>query len=332
MFRSYLIVFAVMIFSSVLFAATWTVDNHPGANFNTLSAAHTAASSGDTILISGSALPYAGITFTKQLTLIGPGFFLNENTGLQANIHSARVGACTFSSGSANSVVMGVYFTNTVTIFTGVVKIRRCRVENTSYGIIFQSGSDGSEVSQSYIENTLTNSSPPSILINASLADIKINNNYIDHAGTSYYAISTAGSSSLSGSSAIFNNVIRQHVDISGGVIYNNILISGNFSSAGATTYNNIGNSTQFGTENGNQINVNMTDVFVESGTSDGQWQIAADGPADDNGFGGTDCGMFENGINMGYVLSGIPPVPAIYDFSATTDLSDITVNARANQ
>lgn len=329
MLKNNLVLKSILICVTFSYAGTWTLDNHPGANFSTLAEAHSAASAGDTILIAGSIMPYAGIFITKQLTIIGPGFFLDENTGLQANQHSAKLSSINFSAGSNNSIIMGVHFTGTVTISSNGIKIRRCRAEVSGYTILLTNGADSCEISQSYLVAINPASSPATILISANLANIQINNNYIEHAGGSYSAISTGA---LSGNSAIYNNIIRQHVTVTGGLFYNNILREGTFTSAGVTPYNNIGNGTQFPAGMGNQQNIDMATVFVGSGATDSQWNLITEGPADAAGFNGTDCGMFENGQNMGYILSGIPPIPAIYDFSANTDLSNITVNARANQ
>ncbi len=76
-------------------------------------------------------------------------------------------------------------------------------------------------------------------------------------------------------------------------------------------------NGTQF--ENlgqNNLINVDMSTVFAETGSTDGKWQIKPGGPADGSGTNGTDMGIF--GGNDPYVLSGIPPLPAIYEFYGT--------------
>ena len=95
----------------------------------------------------------------------------------------------------------------------------------------------------------------------------------------------------------------------------NNILREGSLSASNSLVQNNIGNSTQFDTLNSNQQNVDMSTVFVSTGSSDGIWQLAVDSPALGAGLDGVDCGMF--GDQNPYVLSGLPPLPAIYFFSA---------------
>ncbi len=83
----------VLVVSASVLAKTWTVSNRPGSNFATLSSAVASGSvlAGDTILVTGAATSYAGFTISKKLTIIGPGYFLGENTGLQADTNAAKI-------------------------------------------------------------------------------------------------------------------------------------------------------------------------------------------------------------------------------------------------
>jgi len=65
-----------------------------------------------------------------------------------------------------------------------------------------------------------------------------------------------------------------------------------------------------------------MATVFVGEGSTDGQWQILEGGPADGTGTFGTDIGMF--GGNTPYILSGIPKLPTIYEFTSPSNVSDV--------
>jgi len=67
----------------------------------------------------------------------------------------------------------------------------------------------------------------------------------------------------------------------------------------------------------GNVSNVDMNFVFIDFNgnldySTDGKWQLDPDGPAAGAGEEGVDCGMF-GGLTP-YVLSGLPPVPRIYE------------------
>ncbi len=92
----------------------------------------------------------------------------------------------------------------------------------------------------------------------------------------------------------------------------------------------------QFGIENGNQSNVDMTTVFVgeEGNSTDGQYQLKQGSPAIGAGYDGEDCGAF--GGATPYILSGLPAIPAIYFFispavgSSATGLS-VQIKAKAH-
>ena len=107
----------------------------------------------------------------------------------------------------------------------------------------------------------------------------------------------------------------------------------GVFTHTNASFNNNIGHSTQCGTANGNQQNVNMTTVFVGTGSTDGQWQLSAGSPALGAGVDGVDCGMF--GGDYPYKLSGLPSVPAIYYHEQTIDnvnqQLNVTIKAKSH-
>src|SRR6476620_10631294 len=49
------------------------------------------ATAGDTIHLEGSSIDYTNVTITKKLVIIGPGYFLNENTNVSNDVLSARL-------------------------------------------------------------------------------------------------------------------------------------------------------------------------------------------------------------------------------------------------
>lgn len=327
----------VVLIAQSVDAKIWTVANRPGANFTSLSAAHAAASSGDTILISGSNMPYAGITLTKKLYIFGPGYFLGENTGLQADTFAAQIGSCTFNAGSQGSQVMGVYFTSTVYINTNSLIFRRNRSEsNGYYNFYIYGGKSNIEISQSYISNP--SSGGYGAIYAAGLdTNVIIRNCYLAQTyNLGYFVIDM--NNNVMVQSKIYNCVIRGSIQINSPEFFNNIMHSGStFTSAGTTPSYNIFNlsSPPTGMPTGNNnMTASMTSVFVSSGTSDGKWQIQVPGPAENAGFGaGVDCGMFENGEGYNYILSGIPPIPSIYLFNTAVGGSTITidVNVKSN-
>lgn len=319
------------------YAKTWTVDQRPGANFQTIAAAVASSSvlAGDTILVSGSSIAYAGFSFNKKLTLIGPGYFLGENTNLQADTNSVKISSqVTIQSGAQGSIVMGLHFLNSLYVDADNVQIIRNRFQITNtydYGIYLYA-QDSTIIRQNYL--TQTASWYHCITIASGNTQTMIQNNFLEYTGgdsnSSYGALSVQGT--ISGD--ISNNVIYGNVTLSAGgfTFNNNIMRYGKFNSTGITPHNNIGSSSQFSfwPALGNQSGVNMTSVFVSSGTSDTKWQIATEGPADNNGFGGIDCGMYDNSAGTAYIPSGIPPIPSVYEFDAS-DLNNVTVKVKSH-
>ncbi len=332
-----MMMFAIMMMVSLqtAFAKIWTVSPRPGANFTTLSGAVASSSvlSGDTILVSGAPAAYAGFSTSKKLTIIGPGYFLGQNSGLQADTNSAVINSDVTLSGQGTTV-MGMHFTKSLYINADNVTIIRCRMEvtNTYDYPVYIYAKDSVIVRQCYI--TQSASWYHCVSVQSGATQIFIQNNFIDYipgANQSYGALNILGL--ISGD--ISNNIINGDVDnVSGGFTFNNnILRSGTFSTTGIIPYNNIGDNNQFGLTNGNLSVSGMTGVFVGTGSSDAKWQIAAAGPADNAGFGGVDCGMFDNSLGYAYVLSGIPAVPSIYLFNTNVNGGnlDVNVNVKSN-
>lgn len=104
-------IFAALVsFSS---ATIWHVNNNPGVftDFTQLQEAHNSASvvSGDTLYIYGSSIQYNDVNLnSKALTIIGPGYFLGENTGLQQNPLPANINSINIYSTAAGTVLAGL--------------------------------------------------------------------------------------------------------------------------------------------------------------------------------------------------------------------------------
>lgn len=333
---------ALLFLSSEASAKIWIVDNNPGnkaRDFTTLSAAHIGAADGDTLYFAGSTTNYGGATLNKTLTIIGPGFFLNENLGLQAYQQTAKIDGVTFGAGSDSSIIMGMEIVEVLINNASYITIKRNLIQSTRTYLlsipccILQSISN-IVIEQNYIFNTHTSTGYNCIQIpNGVNTNIVIMNNFIGINSTS----PTGGFAIKSGTETdvhIVNNVIRGKVELGNIATFNNnILRDGSFTIVSGTPSNNIGNSTQFGTGNGNQESVDMNTVFELTGSTDAQWKLKADtSPALGAGLGGVDCGMY--GGTSAFVMSGIPPLPAIYEFiappSGTTTLP-VQAKVRSN-
>ncbi|MEO1434997.1 MAG: hypothetical protein AAFV80_05630, partial [Bacteroidota bacterium] len=144
-----------------------------------------------------------------------------------------------------------------------------------------------------------------------------------------------------SGASGVFiNNTMRLNftswnINVPGFQVVNNVMTRGLFTNNNNNTFfNNISSGTQFPTGNGNQQNVPEASVIqFGSGSTDGQFQIVAAGPAEGAGQTGEDCGAF--GGADPYRLSGISSIPTIYELvapSSGTNSIDVTISTRSNQ
>jgi len=308
-FCSLILTFFVVQFAS---AKIWIADANPGdtgADFKTIQAAHDGASAGDTIYCVGSVQSLGGATFTKKLTIIGPGYFLSENSGLQANPSSAQLSNLTFNVGSEGSVITGCEIQGTLSLNTSNISIIRNYLNyGNNSGVFIQGGVGNIYLEQNFINGWFIGS----MIGSDSDGPIFILNNYI----RSYRSNGYGSQDAIGVQNAIVeNNVIVGNITCYNSTFQNNIIISGTFSGTGNGIFNNICNSNQFSNTNGNIPNTDTSTVFVNTGTTDGRFQLKAGSPAKGAGIGGVDIGMF-GGMNP-YVLSGVPPIPSIFYFTA---------------
>lgn len=296
------------------YSKIWTVDNNPGnsgANFTNLQSAHSTASNEDTIYINGTGLSYGKLTLTKRLIVVGPGYFLGENPFLQANISSAKIDSVIFNTGSGGSLICGLEISFVITNTSNITIMRNwikslLSISSNTHNITIIQNYIGIESSYPY----------KTIEYSDQISNLLISNNYIYGACGGKHAALT---SAITLSNNIMNTlsssfIVLEYIRDSN--IWNNIIVQGYiYGFSNNSILNNIGNSTQFGTSNGNQSNVDMSTVFINTGSRDGKYRLKTGSPAIGAGVNGEDVGMF-GGINP-YVLSGVPPIPSIYFFSA---------------
>ncbi|WP_162416633.1 hypothetical protein [Cyclobacterium roseum] len=255
---------------------------------------------GDTVHLEGSPILYNNYTSTKRLVIIGPGYFLNENPETQARGEMARISGITYNTGSEGSLVMGLVFdrfnTSGITIYVNNITVQRCYMR----GGITITDQTGIRVLQNYIQGSVSGRFSSTVF-----SDVVVRNNLF--VGGRF--------NTQSGSFSICeNNVFTgDNIIITAASFRNNILTDVNAAVAitSGNLQNNLAANGQFGTENGNR-NVDIGNVFVEEGSSDGQYQLAQNSPAKGAGYEGVDAGAF--GGEGGYRLSGLAPIPLIYD------------------
>jgi hypothetical protein len=333
-----------------VYAKIWRVNNNPGivANFTTLQGAHDGAASGDTIHLEGSPNNYGSLTCNKKLFIVGPGFYLGENPGTQALQQSAQVGGFTLNAGSAGTVISGLDFRiNSINVFSNDIVIRRNNFCSQANGIFdYQIG----QIYLYYLSNSNGNVAVSNIFITQNfgvkiissfpVTSLLITNNFLAYDG--YVGDATTGSclSLNSNTDAIIqNNIFRRGtVQVNNSHVSNNIMYQGFFNGTANLVSNNIANSTQFGTDEGNQANVSMASVFMLTGSPDAQWKLKFNSPAIGAGYSvgaatPVDCGMFGGGTP--YVLAGQPSMPAIYYFTnqpigSNTDPINVTIKVKS--
>lgn len=328
-----LLVFTIL--AAMAGATIWNVNNNPGmvADFADLSTAFAASQvvNGDTLYVYGSANSYGSQNLYKRLTIIGPGYFLNQNIGLQYNVNSASLSYLALETGSEGSLISGMYISQIDLDVSNIVIQRNWTGRIHCYGSNLM-------ILQNYIQPVVNYSY--AIDINGGTNET-IANNYIyfspGYAEWSIYLDDASGGT-------VYNNVIYGSCRLPNCDVYNNIygypgdghLL--NFLYNGNTLLRyNIGLAISYWDWSsylpggyGNQYNV-MGSVFVGSGSTDGYWQLCAGSPAIGAGMGGVDCGMY--GGPTPYKLSGIPAIPAIYNFvaPATGFTIPVQIGARSN-
>jgi hypothetical protein len=322
-----------------------------GAPYTTLQAAHDAASAGDTIHLAGAASGYGSANITKPVIIIGPGILLGENPETQVVKSSARMlAAIAFKAGSNGSVIMGVFFDftgNNILLDGGIgnIVIKRNQFRGqVQFNTAVNSALSNITIAQNYFatfpfSTSFSQTNNNILLLNNFIggtinglnsSSLTIKNNVITTADPSF----TSTSSQVVANSTIQNNIIR----------ITNVSPANNLGSNNSFT-NNITNVSAaiHGTADGNQAAVDLTTVFdvdpaaaLPAGKStDGRWKLKAGSPAIGAGSAGEDCGMF-GGIDP-YVLSGLPPIPAIYEIAAPSTASqsgglNVTIKAKAHQ
>lgn len=333
-----LIILAIfMAVQTTMFATVWRLNNRPGtdADFTSLQQAHDAVfqgnqvvQPGDTLYLEASSGSYGNLVATKKLVIIGAGFFNALNPETQADFNTSVVGTITFNGGSQGSSISGCSITNIV-VNTSEIVIERnfFYIESHNSHAVRLNANNISNIiiRNNYIRNnnseTWHGNQPNRVgncitATHSNINSVIIMNNYLQV--QRIHEDKKALELGIGFSGIVENNVIFGNTTVHNCTFANNILREGSFSHSNTLRLHNIGNTTQFGYSNGNQSNINMNDVFVGSGSTDGRWQLKEGSPAIGAGVGGTDCGMF--GGETPWVLSGIPKIPAIYQLDLNVD------------
>lgn len=328
------------------------VNNNPGITgtniFTTIQAAHDAAVNGDIIYVEPSGTSYGNLDCTKQLTILGAGYFTQENQIYQSFPGFSVLGQITFLPGSENSRMAGGVQTGNVRIFrTSNITIDRCLVNSVEIrgdanGV--QGNMSGITITRNWIIQSvgcIAGTAFPAAggVIRYTITNVNITNNLLRYVGQNH--TSGVPETYQYTNFVVSNNVILEATNAINAIVQNNIIggVRGN-SIEGAIfnsviTHNSAVSAGGMPSGNNNVTGINFGDFFVNStGTSDSGWQLKTGSSAIGSGTNGVDRGMF--GGPTPYVLSGIPPYPAINSIittgtgSNTTPLS-VTISTKSN-
>jgi hypothetical protein len=244
--------FAVYINAS---ATVWRVNPTPNSSphYSTLQAAHDAVTTlnYDTLYLEGSTYSAGGLTLSKKLTIIGNGYFLAENPETQYNLQPSTLNYYVYCYvGCEGSKFIGCTFNYSIYIYTNNLTFER------NY---FTYGANNAIVSQGNCSDILildnyfgTYYGYSSINFGHNHSNVLIANNYFN----GYVSVSATFNGIFA------NNIFYYPVTVYNSTLVNNIALNNVTMTNCIYTYN-IGNSTQFGNQNGNQQNVSQSVLFV---------------------------------------------------------------------
>ena len=301
--KTLLVILLVGINYAFLQASIWRVNNVPGvaADFKTLQGAIDTAQAGDTLYVEGTQFDYASFEMDKKLIIYGPGYFLEENDSTHINQLNATVKGFTLNTGSEDSEVYGLYITSRSDVYSNNIKLE---------GNYFNQDVDLNDINGcTYQKNYHTD---PLRLYNS--LNVVVKNNIIG---------AITGNSECS--AVIYNNTVENEISVHNSDIRNNIIYR-SCVGCGQGVDENTGNIIKYNlvcrddkpSDPTNQI-VEQVSLFVgdpnnvtEEHSTDGRYKLASDSPALEAGENGVDCGAY--GADTPYKLSGLPPIPHIYE------------------
>ncbi|AYL96252.1 hypothetical protein [Mucilaginibacter celer] len=343
--KSLLLAAFVLVFASVSNAKSWRVNNNGfSANFTSLAAAvaDNNVLSGDILYVEGSAKGYESITVNKKLTIIGPGYWLSQNPNTTTNVLSVAIPYVQFGEGSDGSTLMGVQITSSsgISIQANSITIKRCLINQ--WGIYIGYNISDIKILQNFFANPSNYTGYNAINYSSSAfaTDVVFNNNIVqtelvlDYNYSLLECRNNVFSMPARGTNAVLKMIT--------GTFQNNIIINSNAvvdinnkSNRNASYNVSASANNQFGTANNNIVVTSILSLFVTGATSnDAAYQLATGSAASANGSDGTDRGPFGGAAESNrYTLSGLPPVPVIYDINTTgvttTTTLPVTIKAR---
>lgn len=285
------------------------LDVNTNPDYTDLQEAIDAAESGDIIYVH-SGYYYGNISVSKQLTLMGIGYFHAQNSNSASDFDS-QVPNINFQPGSEGSMLMSLKIDNQVTVGANNITIQRCFSSRIAFGSVSNTVIDRCYISAFFNVGVGFGS-------NSSL----VKNCYIGQVGSipgcefrNNVIASFSSPQNLGTGNIYINNICTISYGINGisggtNTFFNNIFLGFELNLAGS----------------GNMFGISFNGLFITSPTTpDETYQLANSSPAIGVGQGGVDCGMF--GGNTPYILLGLPPIPVIEQFEVTADSTTFNQN-----
>jgi hypothetical protein len=321
-----------------------------GVDYSTFQLAHNASAAGDTIMMFPGS-DFSQSTMSKRLVVIGPGYFLSQNAGLQAN----ALGMDSVPTGQTlvinNTAANGSIFQGCSVPVNGMkldaegltnITFQRCWFlgESSQFSVQFSKSVNNINFLQCVFKSSaVTYENSTTVATNVSF----INCLFYAPGNGFHYGVNFSNNSPHSGlfQNCImnsFNNNGNFYFRLNGTWVINNSIANINptyFEGSGISFQNCVGTSNQFPVGNGNKQNQTWENIFTLTGSTDARYTLKAGSPAIGAGIGGTDCGIF--GGTTPYKLSGIPSIPTIYAISSpqgntpTVNTVQINLSTRSN-
>lgn len=310
------------------------VNNAPGMGsvYTSLNTAVTASGPGDTIHIEGSAAFYGTAYITKTLVFIGPGYFHTDtaaNPNTQANKLNAYVDL-NFGPGSKGSIVQGLGL-GQVVLSDSFITLQRNLISGS-----ISVGNSGHSYGDTIRHNFMDNAGISNPSANYEAKGLFIYNNIIVKDNNTFMNFNVLANNNgffVNNSMTAFGtnpvNMVVQNF-----TFQNNIFARVSFgTSVNANIF--LNNIAKLGipTGNGNMLNIDPVDIFAGwnspgTGTysTDARYKLKTGSPALNAGIMNgvpVDCGAF--GGPAPYILSGMPPVPSIYQLNMPTQINSGT-------